>query len=365
MKEKRIHHDELRLFSQGVMMSVGVAEDDAHHVADNLVESNLRGIDSHGVGRLKRYVRGIRLGYMIPDARPSVVKQSPIIAGIDAHNGLGQPAGVFGMRLAIQKAKDLGIGLVTVFKSNHYGFAGYYAMMALEHDMIGMSMTNSEPLVVPTFSRNAMLGTNPISLAAPARRNRPWVLDMATSVVPSGKLEVFDRLDKQIPDGWATDENGVVTNDPGEVLNNMYGGSGKGGICPLGGEGEIHGGHKGYGLAAMVDILCGVASGANFGREVAFMRDGEARFPSVGHFFMVLDPEYLVGSDSFRDRMDDFIDALRDSERASGASRVFVHGEKEFEEYDRRSDAGIPLDDRTVEDLIGFSEEFGIGLEFL
>ena len=365
MTEKQISAGNLRQFSQQVMMKMGASKDDAFHVADNLVTSNLRGIDSHGVGRLKRYVEGIRLGYILPTAQCSIERESPTTASVDAHNGLGQPAGVYGMNLAIRKAKDTGLSMVTVFGSNHYGFAGYYAMMALEHDLIGLSMTNSEPLVVPTFSRNALLGTNPIAFAAPTRKHRSWVLDMATSVVPSGKLEVHDRLGKEIPSGWATDETGVGTNDPAKVLRNMYGGSGEGGICPLGGEGETHGGHKGYGLAAMVEILCGIISGANYGRDVSFMRDGKARFPSVGHFFMVMDPNNFVGIDSFKDRMDDLIDRLKNSEKAIGESRIFVHGEKEHEEYDRRSTHGIPIDERTVESLEGFSKEFELELVFM
>jgi L-2-hydroxycarboxylate dehydrogenase (NAD+) len=365
MTEILIDHENLRLFSQRVMMAVGASEDDAFHVADNLVVSNLRGIDSHGVGRLKRYVEGTRLGYIIPDARPTVTKESPVIANVDAHNGLGQPAGVFGMELAIKKALGMGVGIVTVFGSNHFGFAGYYAMMALKDGLVGISMTNSEPLVVPTFSKNAMVGTNPIALAAPTERNRPWVLDMATSVVPSGKLEVYNRLGKDIPLGWATNEEGVGTTCPSEVLRNMYGGSGKGGICPLGGEGELHGGHKGYGLAVMVEVLCGIISGANYARNVSFMREGKAKFPRVGHFFMALDPKYFIDPESFQERMDDLIDRLTASEKASGQTRVYVHGEKEFEMYDHRIRHGIPIDPKTAESLLGFSKEFDIELQLV
>lgn len=365
MASKLIHYENLRVFSQQVMMELGASDEDAFCVADNLVTSNLRGIDSHGVGRLKRYVEGIRSGYILPKANPVVARDSPVIANINAMNGLGQPAGTLGMNMAIKKASHSGVGMVTVFNSNHYGFAGYYAMMALEHDLIGISMTNSEPLVVPTFSKNAMIGTNPIAFAAPTNNEQPWVLDMATSVVPSGKLEVYDRLGKEIPDGWATDETGKSTNDPSQVLGNLYRGLGLGGICPLGGEGELHGGHKGYGLATMVEILCGVMSGANILRDVKFVVDGKPKHPRVGHFFMAFNPSFFVDIDSYKDRMDEMINRLRSAEKAEGQNRVFVHGEKEYEEQERRMKNGIPIDEKTTESLIGFSKEFSVDLEFI
>ncbi|MFW9787406.1 MAG: Ldh family oxidoreductase [Candidatus Thorarchaeota archaeon] len=362
MSDRMIHHKDLLEFSIQVMTKMGLSEEDAFHVADNLVTSNLRGIDSHGVGRLKRYVEGIRSGYMLPKAQPEVVKDSPVIANIDARNGLGQPVSVFGMRLAIEKALNMGVGIVTVYGSNHYGFAGYYAMMALEHNLIGISMTNSEPLVVPTFSKNAMIGTNPIAFAAPTGSENPWVMDLATSVVPSGKLEVYERKGQDIPEGWATDENGRSTTDPTRVLNNLYRGLGEGGILPLGGDGELHSGHKGYGLAAMVEILTGVMSGANILRDLAFRR-GESKFPRVGHFFMVLDPSYFIDIESFKSRMDQMITDLKNAEKAEGQSRIFVHGEKEFEEHQRREKQGIPLDEKTVESLTGLAQEFSIDLK--
>ncbi|MHA3964431.1 MAG: Ldh family oxidoreductase [Candidatus Thorarchaeota archaeon SMTZ1-45] len=365
MSETRIHHEDLRIFAQQVIMKMGASEEDAFYVADNLVTSNLRGIDSHGVGRLKRYVEGIRTGYILPQAKPLVVRNSPVIANINAMNGLGQPSGVFGMKVAIEKCLGAGVGIATVFDSNHYGFAGYYAMMALEHDLIGISMTNSEPLVVPTFSRNAMIGTNPIAFVAPTKTERTWVMDLATSVVPSGKLEVYDRKGQSIPLGWATDETGKSTENPSQVLKNLYRGLGEGGIFPLGGEGELHGGHKGYGLATMVDILCGVISGGNYLRDLKFFKEGKPSHPRIGHFFMALDPSYFIDIDSFKTRMDDMIVRLKNAERAEGQGRIFVHGEKEFEEQDLREEKGIPLDERTVESLTEFSREFSIDLKFI
>ena len=365
MDFKRIHHEDLRIFAQQVIMKVGASEEDAYIVADNLVTANLRGIDSHGVGRLKRYVEGIKTGYILPNAEPHIERDSQVIANIDAMNGLGQPSGVYGMKIALDKAKNSGVGIVTVFNSNHYGFAGYYAMMALEHDFIGISMTNSEPLVVPTFSRNAMIGTNPIAFAAPTKTERPWVMDLATSVVPSGKLEVYDRAGNEIPTGWATDETGASTSNPAQVLKNLYRGLGEGGIYPLGGEGELHGGHKGYGLATMVDILCGTMSGGNILRDLKFFVDGEYRHPRIGHFFMALDPSCFVDIDEFKTRMDEMIVRLKGAEKAEGQNRIFVHGEKEFDEFDRRSNNGIPLDEKTVESLLALSKDLSIDIKFM
>ncbi|TFG13705.1 Ldh family oxidoreductase [Candidatus Thorarchaeota archaeon] len=364
LSETLIDHEQLRDFVIALMKKLGAPEDTSICVADNLVTSNLRGIDSHGVGRLKRYVTGIREGYIVPDAKVDTVIENAVLANVNGNHALGQAVGVYSMSLAIHKALSEGIGVVTAFNSNHYGFAGYYAMMALDQGFIGISMTNSEPLVVPTFGRNAKLGTNPIAMAVPASENNSWVMDQATSVVPSGKLQVYERAGEEIPEGWATDETGHSTTDPTRVLQNLYGGTGEGGILPLGGEGEIHGGHKGYGFATMVDILCGVLSGANYADDVVWSIDNGIKHPNVGHFFLAMDPSFFGDLENFKSRMDDMIERLHQSEKADGETRIFVHGEKEFEEHERREKTGIPLDARTIESLEQFAEEFNIDLEF-
>ncbi|GAB4364846.1 MAG: Ldh family oxidoreductase [Calditrichia bacterium] len=363
MEERLIHWKDLSEFCKQVMMKLDVREPDAEKVADNLVVANLRGIDSHGVARLRRYVDGIKTGYIIPRAQPKIVKESRVLANVDGGNGLGQVAGVFGMELAIDKAKKEGFGMVTVFNSNHYGIAGYYAMMALKHNFLGMSLTNSAPLVVPTFGKNALLGTNPISLAVPTKKHRPWVLDMATSVVPRGKLEVYNRLGKPLPKGWATDETGHTTTDAARVLKNLLEQAG-GGILPLGGEGEEFGGHKGYGLNMFVDILTAVLSGSNYGPNVVSKKEGKVVFPRVAHMFMVIDPEYLVGLDELTKNMDNFIDILQNSEKAEGETKIWVHGEKEYLKHDEREQKGIALDAKTVESLTKISEEYQVALKF-
>jgi L-2-hydroxycarboxylate dehydrogenase (NAD+) len=247
------------------------------------------------------------------------------------------------MQKAIEKAREYGCGFATVRNSNHYGIAGYYAMMALEHDMIGMSTTNAAVLVAPTFGRDAMYGTNPIALAVPAAEERPFVMDMATSVVPRGKLEVYNRQGKPIPLGWATDERGVPTSDPARVLDNFTKRAG-GGLLPLGGAGEEMSGHKGYGLGIMVEILSAVLPGAAFLTSV-YPKDAAGRpLPAnLGHFFGAWRLDAFRPPQEFKADMDRLIRGLKHGNLAEGAERIYVHGEKEYEEADRRAGDGIPL----------------------
>ena len=230
-----------------VFEKLGVAPSDARIASDVLVTADLRGVDSHGVARLSRYyVKYLKQGMVPARFETKVVHETPTTAVMDGGTGLGLVVGVRAMQLAIDKAKDHYVGFVAVRNSTHYGIAGYYAMMALKHDMIGISTTNAKAIVLPTFGRKVMLGTNPISIAVPAGEERPFVLDMATSTVPQGKLEVYERLGKPIPLGWGTDEEGRLSTDTSRVLRNIIEGKG-GGLLPLGGMGEEHSGYKGYG----------------------------------------------------------------------------------------------------------------------
>jgi len=289
----------LRLFCEGVLKKLGVPAEDARITTDVLVVADLRGIESHGVARLGRYVAGLKEGFMRPTDQTRVLKETKATALIDGGQSLGQVVGKRGMDLAIKKARDTAVGVVAVRNSNHYGIAGYYSLMALEHNLIGISTTNAGPLVVPTFGRTSILGTNPISLAAPALKEKAFVLDMATSTVPRGKVEVYNRLGKPMPHGWAVDETGRSSTDPKRVLTALANRLG-GGLLPLGGEGEDLGGHKGYGLALMVDVLSGVLSGAATGLQVY----ADEKRPNVGHFFMALDPAAFRPLDEFRRDMD-------------------------------------------------------------
>ena len=352
-----IQTEPLISFCRRAFQAVGVPSDDAAVTADVLVTANLRGVDSHGVARLRRYVDGLRQGVMRPQPEINILHETSSTALLDGGGGLGQPIGVRAMRLAIAKAKTHGVGFVAVRNSNHYGIAGYYAMMALEYDLIGLSLTNSGCYVVPTFGREAILGTNPISVAVPSGRERPFVLDMSTAVITLGTLEVHNRRDQELLPGWATDAQGVPTTSAAEVLHNLASSAG-GGIMPLGGVDEEHGGHKGYGLALLVDILCGVLPGAGYLDHIYLKdEDGHPRPANVGHFFGALRIDAFRSLIDFQATMDTFIRRVRSSAKATGQSRIFVHGEKEFEMVEKRRREGIPLEPKVVDSLRGIATE--------
>ena len=350
-------------FCVRVFERMGVLPEDARITADVLVQANLRGIDSHGVARLARYVDGLRDGVMVARPKEEVVVETPTTATLEAGAGLGQPVSFRAMTMAIEKARDYGCGFATVRNSNHYGIAGYYAMMALEHDMIGISTTNAAVLVAPTFGRDAMYGTNPLALAVPAGEERPWILDQATSTVPRGKLEVYNRQEKPIPLGWATDEKGVPTTDAGRVLENFVKRAG-GGLLPLGGAGEELSGYKGYGFGILVEILSAVLPGAAFLTSV-YPKDasGKSLPAALGHFFGAWRIDAFREPEAFKADMDRMIRELKSGNLAEGAARIYVHGEKEFEEAAHRAEEGIPLGSKVEASLKQIAADLGVTLD--
>lgn len=356
----RVGADALGEFCVQVLQRLGVDEEDARITADVLVGADIRGTHSHGVARLRRYVNGLRNGMMSPEPQVEVVAETQTSIVIDAGGGLGQPVSYRAMQQAVEKADAYGAGFAAVRNSNHFGIAGYYAMMALDHDCIGMAMTNAAVLVVPTFGRDAMLGTNPISVAAPAGEEWPFVLDMATSTVPRGKLEVYQRLEKPLPLGWATDETGEASTDTSGVLKHLNERSG-GGLLPLGGVGELLGGHKGYGLALLVDILCGVLPGAAYANLV-YPKDDEGNpLPSaIGHFFGAWRVDAFRPVDEFEAAMDDLQQRLKQAPKAEGQDRIYVHGEKEYEVAAENARLGVPLNPKVAADLRALGEELDV-----
>jgi LDH2 family malate/lactate/ureidoglycolate dehydrogenase len=286
-----------------------------------------------------------------------VVHETPSTATIDGDSGLGQPVSHRAMKLAISKAREHSIGFVAVRNSNHYGIAGYYAMMALAEDMIGLSMTNTEVIVVPTFARNAMLGTNPIAIAVPTGKERPFVLDMSTSTVTRGKLEVYARLEKRIPTNWATDEKGLASDDPVRVLQNIIN-RGGGGLLPLGGALEESGGHKGYGLALAVEIFSALLPGALYSNRV-YPKDKNGKpLPSgIGHFFGAVQVDAFRPKNEFKRDMDDLINRLKNAPRIDEADRIYIHGEKEFEEAERLTKTGVSLNPKVSDDLLAIANQ--------
>lgn len=335
------------------MNKLGVPEDDARIAADVLIEADIRGISSHGLIRLNTYY-GNRLEnkYMNPLTPIKVISETETTALIDGGNGLGQVVSVRAMEKCIDKTKKTNVAAVTVRHSNHFGIAAYYSMMALRYNMIGISLTNSQPLVAPTYGKTPVLGTNPISVAAPSYKEFPFVLDMATSTAPIGKIKVYEKEGKNIPLGWGIDNEGEVTDDPKKVQS-----GGPGALMPLGGI-DIMSGYKGYGLALMADILCGTLSGGANLTDVGFPH--EPRVSNVGHFFMAIKIDTFREIIDFKKQMDSLIKTLKKSPKAKGQNRIFIAGEKEFENAEYNKKHGVPIIAPVIDDIKSDGEKIGV-----
>lgn len=348
-----ISSDKLFEFTKQVFVSCGMPELDAVQAAKVLIEADLRGVDSHGVARLSGYVRLHEANRANMTAVGKIIHETPSTATLDANQGLGLVLAPKAMQIAIEKAKQVGTGWVAIQNSNHFGIAAYHAMLALPHNMIGICMTNASPLVAPTHSKERMLGTNPICVAIPAGKHLPFVLDMATSAAANGKLEIAQRLGKNLPNDWVQTKDGEASNLANELKN---GGS----LLPLGG-------HKGYGLAAMVDILSGVLSGANFGPWVppfvAFLNPlPNLPGKGIGHFLGAMRVDAFRNADEFTTQMDMWIERFKESARVNQDQEVFIPGEIEFRLKSERSSTGIPLHASVWEDLQELARKFGLNL---
>lgn len=344
--------DEHRFIREALAVA-GVPSGDARDVADVLLAADLRGIESHGIARLKHfYVDRLRRGAIEPVARPTVVRESPTTLALDAHNALGHPVSKDAMGRTIVKAHEHGLAFTTVRNSNHFGIAGYYAMMALEHDMIGISSTDSIHYGAPTFGREKKFGTNPFAFAVPAGSEAPFVLDFATTAVTFGKLEVYARMGKPLLPGWAVDANGAPTDDPAQAAPG-------GALLPLGGFGTATGGHKGFGLGLLCEILCGVLAGSAFGPELS-ISDATAHGGHVGHFFGALRIDALREAVEFKADMDRELRAFRGSPPAAGHDRVRVAGDPERENAVANARDGVPHLPKVWEVLDGLALELAI-----
>ncbi|MBN2602161.1 MAG: Ldh family oxidoreductase [Candidatus Marinimicrobia bacterium] len=333
-KQITVKNVELKTFVVDILKNTGLSHENAEITADVLISADRRNIESHGVARLKRYVDGIKSGIIKPECSLTIIRETPVSLVIDGNGGMGQPIAYHTMRKCIEKAREHFMCFASIRNSNHYGIAGYYTLMALEENMIGISLTNSAPLVVPTFGKDAVVGTNPISIGFPAKNERPFLLDMATSTVPRGKLEVYSRNGTAIPDSWACDETGNPSIDATMVLNNLIARKG-GGLLPLGGGTELTSGYKGYGLSAVVDILTGVLSSGTVGTDVYGKKGAPAE---VCHFLSVINPEAFMGLDELHNNMDYYIQMLKNATKADGQARIFVAGEKEYEAMEKNKD---------------------------
>ncbi|MGF1532720.1 MAG: Ldh family oxidoreductase [Bernardetiaceae bacterium] len=347
----------LQSFAEAVFGRIGCDAEAAALAAEVLLAADLRGVDSHGVARLSGYVRLWEAGRINPTPNIQTVHQTPSTATIDGDKGLGLVVAPAAMQLAIQKAQAVGTGWVSVRNSNHFGIAGYHAMMALPERMIGIALTNASPLVAPTFSKERLLGTNPIAIAIPAREEPPIVVDMATTTVANGKLEILNRQGGLAPEGWVQDAQGQASIDPQALKSG-------GALLPLGGD-RVHGSHKGYCLGAVVDIWSAVLSGAGYGPWappfVSFLPlPSDPQGEGLGHFFGVMRVDAFRPWEEFGEHIDRWIRRFRAAEPAAGASQVLIPGdpERETEAYRRRE--GIPLLAPVVEDLRELGERLGV-----
>lgn len=346
----------LKNFTAQVFMHFGVAEADAIQAADVLSKADLRGIDSHGVARLRTYVDMFKIGRLNPKPNIRIVRERKSVATVDGDSGLGLVVGPKANEIAMEKASQYGSGWVSVCNTNHYGIASYYSLKALERDMIGWSMTNSSRIVVPLWGVERRLGTNPIAIAFPGYNNPPIVIDLATSVVAFGKVEIAKRQGKAVPEGWIIDHLGNSSTSPEDV----YGG----GLLPLGGTREM-GGHKGYCLSAMVDILSCVLSGANWGPfapPFALFEETpkESVGKGIGHFFGAMDIDGFEDVDVFKKRIDQWIDVFRNTTPAPGFDAVLIPGDPEYQQEKIRREEGIPVIQAVVADLENVAQETGV-----
>ena len=352
--------DYLKQFSAKVFMHLGVPQADAKQAADVLAKSDLRGIDSHGVARLHSYFDMLTLGRINPKPNIKIVREKLSVATVDGDNGLGLVVGPKANEIAMEKAEKYGSGWVSVCHTNHFGIAGYYPLKALERDLIGWAMTNTTKLVAPLWGAERMLGTNPIAIAFPGFKEPPIVIDMATSAVAYGKIEIALRKKTKVPKGWIVDKEGRMTNDPREMING-------GAQLPLGSEGKL-GGHKGYALAAMVDILCGPLSGANWGPfapPFALRQEIPARSvgKGIGHFFGAMRIDGFIDTDEFKKQIDEWIRVFRNTKPAPGTRGPLIPGDPEREAEAIRSKEGIPLIKPVIDDLLDIARKTGIAFD--
>jgi len=350
MEKRFIQFEVLEKFMVNVMVKAGIPEADAKIVGDVLLQADKLGFDSHGVNRFKSiYLDRIREGILNPVTNYKIVKEGPTTAVIDGQNGMGHVIAYKAMKLAIEKAKKFGMGMVTVRNSSHYGFAGYYPLMAVRENMIGITGTNARPSIAPTFGVENMLGTNPMTFGIPSDESFPFLLDCATSITQRGKVELYAREGKDLPKGWVIDRNGESKTNSSKVLEDLI--SGNAALTPLGGVGEETGGYKGYGYATVVEILSAALQQGSFMKMLIGSRDGKKVPYSVGHFFIVIDISSFTDPEDFKRTTGNILRELRASKKMPGQTRIYTAGEKENDTWLRRKDKGVPFNDELLEEF--------------
>lgn len=358
---RHVSFEVLEQFMKETFTAVGLSDEDAAVCADVLIESDKRGIDSHGIGRLKPiYIDRIRDGIINPITKVDVIREGSTTAVLDGNNGMGQVVSKKAMQMAIDKAKQFGMGMVAVRNSNHYGIAGYYATMATQEGMIGMTGTNARPSIAPTFGIENMLGTNPLTIGIPSDDPFPFVLDCATSISQRGKIEVYQREGKELPAGWVIGNDGNPRTDTEQVLKDLL--TGGAALAPLGGLGEELGGYKGYGYATVVEILSAALQGGAFLKALSGIDDGKKVPYNLGHFFIAIQVEAFTDLTSFKKTTGDILRALRNSQKAPGQKKIYTAGEKEYMAYLERSEKGVPINEALEKDIAKIKEWYGVEL---
>jgi len=341
------------------LQAMGIPPDDSRIIADVLITSDLWGIRSHGVAHLKMYHERILAGLQLPVAAWTIVRDTPTTAVIDGGNGMGMVIAYHAMQMAIDKARRHGLGAVAVRNSSHYGIAGYYANMAVRQGMVGISFTNAHPSIAPTFGVEPLLGTNPIAVGIPTDEPFPFLFDAATSIIPRGKIEVAARANKPLPEGWAIRHDGTPATDSNGLIAQMN--SGLAALLPLGGMGEAMGGHKGYGLATIVEIF---SAAFQNGTYLSGLHDtdaeGKPQFLRIGHFFLAIDVERFVPLDDFRRTAGNILRELRNSRKAPGQDRIYTAGEKEYYNAQRVRVEGVEITPGVQKALDALRRELGL-----
>jgi len=346
-------------FMMDVFQGLGVPQEEARICTDVLIASDLRGIESHGVARLKYYYDHIKAGIQFTRSEIEIVKETETTALVDGHHGMGHVIAYRSMRIAMDKAKKYGLGAVAVRNGTHFGIAGYYALMAAREGMVGLAVTNARPSIAPTFSTEPMLGTNPIAFAAPSDMDYPFCFDGATSITQRGKIEVLARAEKPVPEGWVIDAEGNPLTDAGRILKDL--GAATAALLPLGGAGELLAGYKGYDLATVVEVLSASLCGGKFLKDLlGFAEDGSRRPYMLGHFFLAIDIEHFIPLDVSRRTTGQIMRALQNARQTPGQERIYVAGEKEYENEKRIRKEGISVNPNLRRELQSMRDELSI-----
>lgn len=356
--------DTLENFMEEVLKKCGIPESDAEIISEILIESDRRGIDSHGIGRLKPiYVDRIDQGILNPQTKIDVIKETAATAVLDGNNGMGHVISRKAMEMAIAKAKENGLAMVAVRNSTHYGIAGYYTSMACKAGMIGITGTNARPSTAPTFGVENMLGTNPLTIGLPTDEEFDFNLDCATSVSQRGKIEVYGRAGKELPPGWVIGENGESRTDTEQVLIDLT--RGKAALTPLGGLGEETGGYKGFGYSTVVEVLSAALQDGKFLKALSGFDSEGKRIPyPLGHFFIAINTEFFMGEKIFRKIAGTIMRELRNSKKAAGEERIYTAGEKEYEAGLYRKEHGCPVPEALQNQMTELRDRWNLDFDF-